>query len=437
MILSDLNTLSLPARTVAKVSRRIIPYFFVLYIIAYIDRANVAFAKLSMQADLGFSEAVFGLGAGIFFIGYFLLEIPGCLIVERWSARLWISRILISWGICTVVIGFINTPRQFYIARFFLGLAEAGFFPGAIVYFTHWFPPRERARALAGFILGVPISFLVGAPLSAWCLSIDWFGLAGWRWIFILQGLPAILFGFISLFYLTDRPKDAKWLEPAERKWLDEELRQESERKKAAFGHVGVFQALRQRHVLTLAAVLWCVVLANYGVVLWLPTTIQRASGFSNVRSTLYSTLPFLVATLSVWYLGRSSDRTGERKLHTAIPLFLCGVFFALSVIPGQSFPLVMVWLCLTGLMLWAFAPSFWVLPTLTLGQSAAAASVGLINSIGNLGGFVGPSVAGYLLSGNTPYWAAMLFLCAGFFVAGALVLSLKIPAEPLKDSAT
>jgi ACS family tartrate transporter-like MFS transporter len=421
---------SLSQRTIEKVSRRILPYFFVLYIIAYLDRANVAFAKLPMVADLGFSEAIFGLGSGLFFIGYFLLEIPGCLIVERWSARLWMSRILVTWGICTVLIGFIKTPTHFYLGRFFLGLAEAGFFPGVVVYLSHWFPSRERARALAVFVLAAPVSFVIGAPVSAWCMSIDWLGLPGWRWIFILQGLPAVVFGFISLFYLTDHPKDARWLTSEERDWLAEELRQEKESKKAMTGHLSIWQAMRQRYVLTLAGTLFCVVLANYGYVLWLPTTIQKASGLSDIMATLCSGLPFLVATFAIYYCGRSSDRTGERRFHTAIPLALCGLFFALTIVPGQPFWLLMLWLCVTGLMLWAWGPSFWVLPTLTMGESAAAASVGLINSVGGLGGFVGPFVVGWLLTAGYPHYVAVLFLCIGFFLAAALVLSLPMPRK-------
>ncbi len=192
-----------------KIARRILPFVFVLYIISYLDRANVAFAKLSMTADLGFSEAVFGFGAGIFFIGYLFLEIPGALIVERWSARKWIARILISWGVCATVMGFIRTPTHFYAARFLLGLAEAGFFPGIIVYLTHWFTGRDRARAMAGFIVGVPVSLMFGAPLSSFFLRLHWAGLAGWRWVFILEGAPAIVFGIVTWFYLTDHPRDA------------------------------------------------------------------------------------------------------------------------------------------------------------------------------------------------------------------------------------
>jgi ACS family tartrate transporter-like MFS transporter len=418
---------TIAGRTLHKVSARILPFFFILYVVSYMDRANVGFAKLAMLADLRFSEEVFGLGAGIFFLGYFLLEIPGAIIVERWSARLWISRIMVTWGIFAVLVGFIRTPTQFYCARFMLGLAEAGFFPGLIVYMTHWFPERDRARALAGFILGVPISFAVGAPLSALMLKIHWLGLPGWRWLFILQGLPAVICGIVTLFYLTDHPRDAQWLDREEREWLTAELERERTRKRA-LGHVTILQAFRQRNVLLLAALLCVTVISSYGYLFWLPTTIQKASGFSVVAATSLSTIPYALATVAVWFMGRSSDRTGERKLHTSIPLALAGVFFGLTIIPGQPFWLTMIWLSLTGMVLWAWAPSYWVLPTLTLRESAAAASIGLINSIGNLGGFIGPSIVGALLVRNHSYSFAALFLSLGFLVASALTLMLRIP---------
>ena len=254
--------MSTAGRVHVKVARRILPYFFLLFIVAYLDRANVAFAKLSMAPDLGFSEAVYGLGAGIFFLGYFLLEIPGALIVERWSARLWISRILITWGLCTILVSFVKTASGFYAARFLLGLAEAGFFPGVIIYLTHWFPAQDRARALAGLILAVPISFVIGAPLSAWCLSLHWFGLQGWRWLFILQGLPAIVLGLITPFYLTDHPHQALWLAPDERAWLTDLLERERQQARAA-GRVRVWDGLKRPHVFVLAVALCLIVLAS------------------------------------------------------------------------------------------------------------------------------------------------------------------------------
>jgi ACS family tartrate transporter-like MFS transporter len=412
-----------------KISRRILPFFFVAYIISYLDRANVSFAKVSMAADLGFSEAVYGFGAGIFFVGYFLLEIPGALIVERWSARLWMSRILITWGICTALVGFAHTPGQFYSARFCLGLAEAGFFPGVLVYLTHWFPSGDRAGALSGFILAVPVSFIIGAPFSALCLSVHWFGLAGWQWLFILQGLPAVVLGIITPFYLTDRPQSAKWLNPEDREWLTSELKREREWKRS-IKPSSVLRVLWDADVWRLATALFCAVLASYGYIFWLPSTIQASSGLSTSKATLLSALPFCAAAAMVKVMGGSSDRRRERKLHAAIPLLTAGVLFACASIPGQSFIATMIWLTLTGSLLWAWSPGFWVLPTASLGESAAATSLGLINSVGALGGFVGPACIGYLLAGGLSH-AVVVRLCSIVFVLAAIpILLTRIPSE-------
>ncbi len=410
-----------------KVAQRILPFLFLLYVIAYVDRANVSFAKLAMSADLHFSEAVYGFGAGIFFLGYFVLEIPGALIIERWSARLYISRILVTWGLCTVLEGLVRNPKQFYIARFCLGLAEAGFFPGTLVYLTHWFPQRSRARALSGFILSVPLSFVIGAPLSAFCLSLHWFGLAGWRWLFFLQGIPAIVFGVIAPFYLSDRPANASWLSTAERQWLQQEL-EEEKRLKSLSGHMTSFSVLKTRMVWLLAGALFLIVLASYGYIFWLPAVVQRASGFSTASATVLSAIPFCAAAVAVMLMGKSSDRTKERKLHSAVPLLLAAVFFSAVTIPAQAFPVTMVWLTLTGSLLWTWAPSFWVLPTLVLGESAAAVSLGLINSIGSLGGFVGPTVVGYMLTKWGSFSAVIWLLSGAFILAALLILLVSIP---------
>lgn len=382
-----------------------------------------------MSADLHFSEAVFGFGAGIFFVGYFLLEIPGALIVERWSARLWICRILVTWGLCTVFVGFVHSASQFYWARFFLGLAEAGFFPGVLVYMTHWFPERDRARAMAGFIVAVPLSFLIGAPLSAACLSVHWLGLPGWRWLFILQGLPAVALGIVTPFYLTDHPKDAEWLAPGERDWLTEELNRERQARRAR-GQVHALRAFLQPQVLRLAAALFLIVLASYGYLFWLPSTIKKASGLSVISSTLLSGLPFVLAAVAVVVMGRSSDRTGERRWHAALPLLFAGGVFALVAIPNQPFILTMVWLCLTGAALWAWTPAYWVIPTLLLGESAAAVSIGLINCVGNLGGFFGPWMVGHLLASHHSYSFAVVVLSLAFVLGSLLVMSIRVPGQ-------
>jgi ACS family tartrate transporter-like MFS transporter len=408
-----------------KIVWRILPFVFTLYIVASLDRANVAYAKLTMMADRGLSEAVFGFGAGIFFVGYLLLEIPGALIVERWSARLWFARILFTWGLCAVLLGFITTAYQFYVARFLLGLAEGGFFPGIIVYLTHWFCARDRARALSCFILAAPVSLCIGALISAFILRLHWFGVAGWRWIFILEGLPAILFGAITLVYLTDRPKQAVWLKPEEREWIIAELEVERRAKRAS-GQVSPVQALKDRNVRLMALALFCANIGTYAFVFWLPSIVQEASGRSATFSAALSAMPFVVALVSVVLTGRSSDLHRERKWHTAVPLALAGLFFMLSAVADAPFPVVMLWLCATGAVLFAWTPSFWVLPTLTLGESAAAASFGLINSVGNLGGFVGPSVVGYLASRSTPQMVTAGFLGCTFVTGAALILSVR-----------
>jgi len=415
-----------PERTRRKIAWRILPFVFVLYIIAYLDRANVAFAKLNMSEDLKFSEEVFGLGAGIFFIGYLVLEIPGALIVEHWSARKWFARILVSWGCCTVLVGFVQTPFQFYAARFLLGVAEAGFFPGLIVYFTHWFRSRDRARALSGMIMAIPFGLAVGAPVSALILHLDWLGLAGWRWVFILEGLPAVVFGVITLFYLTDHPRDAKWLEPREREWITAELEMEK-RQKQALGQITAWQALRQRNVWFLALALCAANAGGYAFGFWLPTTIKNASNFSASAAAAWTALPYACGLVVMYLAGRSSDRTGERKLHTAIGQAMTAIFLALSTVPEQSFAMVMFWLCLTGAAAYCWPPPFWMLPTMTLTASAAAASVGLINSIGNLGGFIGPYIFGWLLERKISHNASLLFLASCYMLAAFLVVAVRV----------
>lgn len=421
---------AIATRTIRKISSRLLPFVFVLYIVAYLDRANVAFAKLTMTRDLGFSEAVFGLGAGIFFVGYFLLEIPGALIVERWSARWWISRILVTWGICTVLTGFIRSATEFYVARFVLGAAEAGFFPGIIIYLTHWYPAAWRARAMAGFVAAIPLSLLIGAPISGLLLQVNWFDLPGWRWVFIMEGLPAIILGFITPFVLTDRPQQASWLADEERDWLTRELELER-RKKLAAAKVTAWQALRQPRVILLAFSLFFANIGVVGYLFWLPSTVQQASGLAPGAAAALSALPFAAGLISVVVFGRSSDRTGERVLHAGLPLVAAGLLFAATAGTGLPMAARMLLLCATGAAIYAFPPAFWVLPTQKLGESAAAASVGLINSIGNLGGFVGPAVVGWLLTDNQSLGTAVLFLSACFLAGGLLVLALGRSHSP------
>ena len=407
---SEPNLSDVGQRARRRIARRLLPFLFILYFIAYLDRVNVGFAGLEMSHNLGFTDRVFGLGAGIFFAGYFLFEIPGALIVERWSARRWIARILITWGLVTILVAMIRTPAQFYGARFFLGAAEAGFFPGILVYLTHWFRHEDRARAGALFMSAIPIANVLGSPLAGWLLGVHWFGIPGWRWLFILEGIPAVLLGMMTLFYLTDWPREAKWLPADEQEWIAGELQREKAAKSAT-GSWTVRQALGQRDVIVLALVYFLALIGLYGFNFWFPTILKRATGLPNLTVTLIAALPYLLGVFVMVWNGWDSDRTGERRWHTAAILGLCGIFMALSVAASGNLWVGLAFLILSGACTTAFMPSFWSLPTAFLSESAAAASIGLINSVGDLGGFVGPYFVGYLRNLTGSFTFSMIFM--------------------------
>src|ERR1700726_4234738 len=405
------------------IARRVMPYLFVLYVINFLDRMNVGAAALQMPKDLGFSDRTVGLGAGIFFLGYFLLEIPGALIAERWSARRWIARIMVSWGIATVLMAFIHTPRGFYLVRFFVGAAEAGFFPAVVVYLTHWFRYEDRAKVIAFFYAAYPISFVIGSPLAGWLLGISWLGLRGWRWLFILEGIPAVVFGGITIFYLTDWPAQARWLPADERSWIIEQLQREKQAKKNRHRSLSIWGALRNRDVILLTLCYFCAMTGSYGIAFWLPTILKRLSGKSDLKVTLLAALPYVAAFLTQQVNGWHSDRTRERRWHAAIPVFLCGVALALAVVYSTNLPVSMGLFVIAGGSFYGFQPVFWAVPTTFLSESAAAASIGLINSVGNLGGLVGPMVMGYLAHRTHSFSAGLLYLVASLFVSGGLML--------------
>ena len=404
---------------------RLMPYLFLLYIIAFLDRVNVGYAALAMKDDLGFSDAVFGFGAGIFFVGYFPLEIVGSILVERWSARRWISRIMVSWGIVAILMGFIHTKPQFYWARFLLGAAEAGFFPGIIVYFSHWFRYQDRAKAVALFMAAIPLANILGSPVSGLLLGVNWFGLAGWRWLFIVEGAPAIVFGIVTFFYLTDRPHQARWLPDDEREWLVAELAREHQAKQSAHSY-GVLRALRHREVILLTLGYFFMVTAVYGFNFWLPTILKRISGSSNLVVTLISALPYCVALTAMLIVGWSSDRTRERRWHTALSMVTAGVGLLLTVYAQDQIVLAVLMFCIAGAGMYSYLPGFWALPGSFLSGTAAAASIGLINSIGNLGGFTGPYAVGYLSNATHSFVSGVLYLAASALVAAGLILSLR-----------
>jgi MFS transporter, ACS family, tartrate transporter len=424
----DLNSVGERARR--RIMRRIMPYLFVLFIIAYLDRVNVGYAALQMKGDLAFTDDVLGLGAGIFFIGYFLLEIPGSILVERWSARGWIARILISWGIVAILMGFVRTKNQFYMLRFLLGAAEAGFFPGIMVYFSHWFRYQDRAKVVAMFMAAIPIANIVGSPLSGLLLGMNQFAMAGWRWLFIIEGAPAIIFGVVTIFFLTDRPHQAKWLAEDERKWITDELDREHQAKQAVHPN-RILQAFRNREVILLTLTYFFIVTSVYGFTFWLPTIIKKLSGASNLKVTFISALPYCVALVAILLIGWSSDRTLERRWHTAICMMVSAVGLLLSLVAGDHVTLSVSAFCLAAAGMYGYLPGFWALPTSFLTGTAAAASIGLINSIGNLGGFAGPYVVGYLSKRTNSYVAGMVYLSLSALVAAGLVLSLRARQKP------
>jgi len=408
-----------------KAAKRILPFSFVLYVVAYLDRANVAFAKVQMTKELGFSEAVFGFGAGIFFLGYVLLEIPGALIVQRWSARKWIARILLTWGLCSTLTGFITRPGHFIAARLLLGLAEAGFFPGMLVYLARWFPASFRARAMSVFVLGIPISLLLGAPLSALLLEVHWLNFAGWRWVFIAQGIPAIVLGVVTWFYLSDWPEDARWLTKQEQTTLrqardgDDHYTNQS---------TSVRSVLCNRVNLLLASALF---MSNIGItsyLIWLPSLLQKYSRSSSAKSSLLAAIPYLCATFAIIAAGRASDRSSERIAHTAVPMALSALWYLLTLVQPQPFGMVLTWLSLAGASMFAWVPTFWALASTVSNESAAAVSFGLINSAGALGSFVGPTFVGIILSqfGSTAF--ATLFAAASLAIGAFCVTRIRDP---------
>ncbi len=399
------------------------PFLICLFIIAFIDRVNLGYAGLEMTKDLNFNPEVFGFGAGIFFFGYFLFEIPGTLLVETWSARKWLARIIISWGVLAMLTGFIQNSTHFYIARFLLGAAEAGFFPGVIVYLSHWFRYQDRAKAVAMFMAAIPVANIFGGPLSGWILGINWLGLAGWRWVFILEGIPAIFFGIATIFYLTDRPREAKWLTADEREWILSELEREKEARQTAHT-LSVWQALKHRNVLLLAVGYFCAVTSAYGFNFWLPTILKGLSGYSNLQVSVIAALPYCAGLAAMLLVGWSSDRTGERRWHTAISLLAVSAGLLLSALARENLVLAVAMFCVAGAGLYSYLPGFWALPATFLTETAAAAAIGLINSVGNLGGFVGPYIVGYLNNSTGSFYAGIIYLSCSALVAAILILS-------------
>ena len=412
-------------RTRKRINRRLMPFLFVLYIIAFLDRINVGFAGLEMTRELRFSNEVFGFGSGIFFVGYVLLEIPGTLLVELWSARKWIARIMISWGFVAALTGLIHTATEFYWARFLLGVAEAGFFPGVIVYLTHWYRNEDRAKAVGMFMSAIPLSQMIGAPVSGLLMKIHWLGWSGWRWLLILEGLPAVLLGIVTLYYLTDRPEQARWLPDDERAWIVDQLKREKLAKDRA--QIKWWQALLHRDVLLLTVIYFLGATAQYGFGIWLPKMIQKLSGLGAVQVGFIAAIPWLVSWPAMLFMGWNSDRTGERRWHVAAAYVVAGAGLAGSLWAGSNVALGILMFSIAAMGINGRLPPFWTLPSSFLGGATAAACIGAMNCIGNLGGFVGPYVLGALstYTGGS-YASGVLFLASASFLAALMVLLVR-----------
>jgi ACS family tartrate transporter-like MFS transporter len=413
------------SRAIRRIRLRLIPFLALLYFVAYLDRVNVGFAALQMNAALGLSPLDYGRGAGIFFLGYFLFEVPSNLALARIGARVWIARIAIVWGLVSIAAMFAAGPRSFAALRFLLGAAEAGFFPGIVFYFTYWFPARERARAVAQFSMASMAAGIVGAPLSGALLSLRGAGgLDGWQWLFLVEGVPAVALGIVALFYLTDGPAHAPWLPDDERAWLVDALQRERETSPRAHAHT-IRAGLLDPAVWRLAAVLFLIVTSGYGFSFFLPQIVKRLSGASDLAVGLWTAVPFLVAAIGMITIAAHSDRTGERRLHVAACAAVAAVGLASSSFTAVPV-LALAALAFGAIGLYSATPPFWSLPTAFLRGDGAAAGIGLINSVGNLGGFVGPYLMGWLQGVSGDFRIGLRVLAASAICSGLLVLTLR-----------
>ncbi len=469
---------SIAERTRWRVTLHLVPYLFFLYILAYLDRVNVSVAQLGMEkgaeaGGLGFTRDVIGFGAGIFFWGYWILEIPSTVSIVRWGARWVFVRILILWGLCAALVGTVGTPfasqlfawlphlpeqssigvlssvahyvnglhdvpaYQFYCFRFMLGFFEGGFFPSVIVYLSHWFRPEDRAKAIAGFMVAIPFSSMIGMPISGLLLDQHWFNIPGWRWIFILEGVAPIIAGFVTIFFLPDRPERARWLPPDERDWLIAELEREHHTKTAQ-GH-GAWK----KHVglvLMLTAVYFGLNLTSYGLSMFMTAIIKsQVHTKSDQVASLLSSLPYVVALIAMLINGWHSDRTRERPWHVAIPLTLMSVgIFLAAALDGKGIWPALVMILVVGTFMYAHLPAFWPIPTMFLGATAAASAIGFINMVGNLGGSVGPMIVGEAANHQASFAPALVKVAPWPFVSALIILAVGYirKKRPLKEPA-
>jgi D-galactonate transporter len=415
-------------RIYKRIGWRLIPFLMLCYVAAYLDRVNVGFAKLQMLSDLKFSETVYGLGAGVFFFGYFLFEVPSNLALQRVGARVWIARIMITWGVLSACFAFVSTPVQFYVLRFLLGAAEAGFYPGVVLYLTYWIPSQRRSQMIALFMTAIPIAGIVGGPLSGWIMHSfnGQHDLAGWRWLFLLEAVPSIVLGVLTPFYLSNGPAQAKWLSDSEKKIvlgaLDVQARS-SEKMLSTTREV-----FRNPRMFLMCIIYFCVIMGQYGLTFWMPTLIKAAGITDIVQIGLFSAIPYVFAVVVMIGAGRNSDRTLERRWHLIIPMLAGAVGYVIVAVAANNVTLALVGLSLAAAGVITPGPLFWALPSAFLAGSAAAAGIAAINAFAGLAGFVSPYLIGYLRDMTGTSLVAM-YVSAAVLVLGALLI-LRIPAR-------
>jgi MFS transporter, ACS family, tartrate transporter len=423
-----LNNLALEQSTTKKVTLRLIPFLFLCFVIAILDRVNIGFAALKMNEDLGFSNAVFGFGAGIFFLGYFLLEVPGSAMMNKVGARKWISRIMISWGIIAILMAFVQTPWQFYSARFLLGVAEASFYPCMVHYLSGFYQSKHHAKAIAGFMLAIPGANAFGSPLSTFLLNVDWLGFAGWQWLFIVEAIPAVVLGVVCYFYLDDKIEDVKWLNPDEKKWLID-ITTKEKLEKQQVKHYTFLQALKDRDVLILSVGYFCWMVGYYGINMFLPTIskgLSETTSLSTQNMGWILGLMYVCAMVVMFLVGNHSDKKNERRWHVAACLTTSAIAMIISSYISNT-NIVLAFVFLTIALCGAFGAysPFWAIPPSFLTGAAAGGAIALINSIGNLGGFFGPYIVGYIKDVTGSFNASMIFLGASMIIGSCIIVFL------------
>ena len=409
----------------AKVSWRLIPFLFICYIAAFLDRVNVGFAKLQMQTDLSFSDTVYGIGAGIFFIGYFLFEVPSNIILEKTGARIWIARIMITWALISGSMMFVKTAFWFYVLRFFLGVAEAGFFPGIILYLTYWYPAARRARVVASFMTAIAVTGVVGGPLSGWIMQsfAGTMGLAGWQWLFLLEAIPSLVIGVMVLFYLDDGIRGASWLNEDEKQMLERNIVEDRREKK----HLSIGQTLSNPWVLLFSLIYFCISMGLYGISFWLPQIIKNTGVAGTFNVGLLTAIPYGCAAIAMNLMSRSSDLSGERRWHFSLGAIAGGVGLIISALNPTNTTLSLAALSLATAGVLSAFPISWTMPTAMLAGTSAAAGIALINSIGGLAGFVSPYIVGWIKD-NTGRLDLGLYAIAGSLFLGAVLVLSFVP---------